>query len=79
MDSAHDRNTEMKGKRIEMHPATDAWMRGDRYGEIIGYGKAREYVNTFTGKRTMVKPYRVRLDKSQKIIRVHPENVSEVF
>jgi hypothetical protein len=27
------------GDRIEMHPATDVWMRGDRYGEIIRIGR----------------------------------------
>lgn len=26
------------GQRIELHPATDAWMRGDRYGEIRKVG-----------------------------------------
>lgn len=23
------------GQRVEIHPATDAWMMGDRYGEVI--------------------------------------------
>ena len=23
------------GKRVELHPATDAWMSGDRYGTIV--------------------------------------------
>ena len=23
------------GKRVEMHPATDDWMKGDRYGTIV--------------------------------------------
>jgi hypothetical protein len=23
------------GDRVELHPSTDAWMRGDRYGEIV--------------------------------------------
>jgi hypothetical protein len=27
------------GMRIELHPACDAWMMGDRYGEIIKLGK----------------------------------------
>jgi hypothetical protein len=27
------------GDRIEMHPASDAWMRGDRYGEVLKVGK----------------------------------------
>lgn len=23
------------GMRVELHPATDSWMRGDRFGEIV--------------------------------------------
>ena len=23
------------GDRIELHPATDDWMRGDRFGEVV--------------------------------------------
>jgi hypothetical protein len=23
------------GRRVELHPATDAWMSGDRYGTIV--------------------------------------------
>jgi hypothetical protein len=26
------------GQRVELHPATDAWMAGDRYGEITKIG-----------------------------------------
>lgn len=25
-----------KGRRVQAHPATDAWMMGDRYGVIVG-------------------------------------------
>ena len=24
------------GDRVELHPATDLWMRGARYGEVVG-------------------------------------------
>lgn len=24
------------GERCQMHPATNAWMRGDRYGDVVG-------------------------------------------
>ena len=51
----------LPGQRIEMHPATDEWMMGDRYGEII------EITNN--GK------YRVLLDKSMKELIVHPRNI----
>lgn len=23
------------GTRVELHPVTDAWMRGNRYGEVV--------------------------------------------
>ena len=61
------------GKRIQMHPARSEWMQGDRFGEIIGLGRSREYVDTFTGKTEMVRPLRVKLDVSGRIVRVHPD------
>lgn len=67
-----------KGTRVELHPATSQWMMGDRYGEIVGYGRKRDYRNTFNGENTFVRPYRVKLDKSGKIIRLHPENVMAI-
>lgn len=24
-----------KGQRVQTHPATDAWMKGDRYGVVV--------------------------------------------
>ncbi len=42
------------GRRVELHPATDRWMMGDRYGEIVKVG--REYLY-------------VKLDKSGKTIK----------
>ena len=50
------------GDRIEMHPATDHWMRGDRYGEV-------RYVFASTGIVL------VALDKSMKVLTVHPMNI----
>lgn len=29
------------GHRVELHPGTDAWMRGDRYGEVIGFARSK--------------------------------------
>lgn len=63
------------GDRVELHPGTDDWMRGDRYGTVVGFGRSREYVDTFTKKRSSVRPVRVQLDKSGKVKRFHPENV----
>jgi hypothetical protein len=27
------------GQRIKIHPATDAWMQGDRYGVVVKVGR----------------------------------------
>ena len=51
------------GKRVELSPATDAWMRGDRYGEVVGV--TAKYV-------------RVKLDKSGQTVRLHPDNIGSV-
>ena len=42
------------GQRVELHPATDAWMMGDRYGEVVKI--TRQYVH-------------VKMDRSGKIRR----------
>ena len=26
---------ELQGRRVQLHPATDAWMHGDKYGQVI--------------------------------------------
>lgn len=46
------------GYRVEMHPATDLWMQGDRYGDVIGFNSAK-------GKPTKA---RVRLDRSKRTV-----------
>ena len=43
--------------RVEIHPATDAWMMGDRYGEVIKIG--RKYLH-------------VKMDRSNKVRRLTP-------
>jgi hypothetical protein len=48
------------GDRVELHPATDLWMRGERYGEITGIG---------------TKYARIKLDKSEKTVSITPRNV----
>jgi len=66
------------GRRCQLHAATSAWMQGDRYGEVVGIGRARPYVHT-TGNgshvTTIERPLRVKLDKSGRVLRFHPENV----
>jgi len=59
------------GTRVEMHPATDEWMRGDRFGTV-------ERVERTV--RLAGDPQRVfvRMDRSGRLIRFHPDNVTEV-
>ena len=47
--------------RVQLHPATDAWMRGDRYGVIVKLG--RKYVH-------------VRMDRSGKTRKITPDLLS---
>lgn len=30
--------------RVELHPGTDAWMSGDRYGDIVSLGRKYAHV-----------------------------------
>lgn len=49
------------GDRVELHPATDAWMMGDRYGEVVKIG--RFYLH-------------IKMDRSGKVRKVVPENMT---
>ncbi len=40
-----------KGVRVQLHPATDAWMQGDKYGEVLEVDRPEDRI-------------RLRLDKS---------------
>lgn len=51
------------GDRVELHPATDHWMRGDRYGTVQAV------------PGIMI---RVKLDKSGKTFPLHSDNLSLV-
>ena len=64
-----------KGTRVVLHPATDAWMQGDRYGVIVGFGHSRLYVNTYTREETTARPYLVKMDRSGRRLRMHPDDV----
>lgn len=48
------------GQRVQAHPATDTWMRGDRYGTVERVG--RLYI-------------RVRMDRSGHLKRFTPDNL----
>ena len=52
-----------QGRRVELHPATDAWMMGDRYGEVVDVG--RKYLW-------------VKMDRSGKTRKCLPWMVNEI-
>lgn len=52
------------GQRVELHPATDRWMRGDRFGEITLVGPEVVYIL---------------MDKSGRTQRFYPHNVGEIL
>jgi hypothetical protein len=54
------------GMRVEIPPHLDAWMRGDRYGEIVSTMKTKP---SFA---------RVKLDKSGKVVAVHMDYLTPV-
>lgn len=53
------------GTRVELHPATNAWMKGDRYGEVLGEGKNQSII-------------RVKMDKSGKTLSVLHANILRI-
>ena len=53
------------GTRVQLHPATDWWARGARYGEVRGY--------TASGN------VRVVLDRTGQTAVLHPSNVCELI
>lgn len=62
------------GDRVQLHAATDEWMQGDRYGDVVGRGKARQYRDR-TGQVSMVRPILVKLDRSGRTRRFHPDHL----
>ena len=66
------------GQRVSIHPAHDAWMQGDRYGEVVGDGRAREYRDRFTGEVAKARPYLVKMDRSRRTLRMHHSHVERV-
>ncbi len=52
-----------KGQRIQLHPATDQWMQGQRYAEVTKVGRKVITIKTDAGH----------------VYRVPPEHVSEIL
>lgn len=51
------------GDRVEMHPATDLWMRGARFGNVVKVGRTRVHV---------------KLDKLPRPVEVAPSDLQHV-
>lgn len=57
------------GQRVQAHPATDTWMRGDRFGVVVAVGLKRLQVKMDrSGRRVNFRPANlVHLDGSEII------------
>lgn len=51
------------GQRVELHPGLDAWMRGDKYGEIAKIGSEKIHV---------------KMDKSHRTLRIAPDRLTVI-
>lgn len=52
-------------QRVQLSPATDWWMRGDRYGTILGIDKRPSSGPVIT----------IELDRSGRKIRLRPDDI----
>lgn len=52
------------GDRVQLHPATDAWMMGDRFGTVVKIGR---------------KLVHVLMVRSGKVRRVAPGNICDIY
>ena len=66
------------GKRVQLHPATDRWMRGDKYGEIVAVStRSRSYLDPRDPRNGHT--FTVLMDRSGQRIKVAEGNIVEVF
>jgi hypothetical protein len=56
------------GQRVQLAPHLDAWMMGDRYGEIV----------TLPVRRTPHNRVGVKMDRSGRVRKVRPDNLTPV-
>ena len=54
-------------ERVQIPAYTDAWMKGDRYGEIVKVVRSKKLRNRFGDLQEVAS---VKLDKSGKTVRV---------
>ena len=55
--TGYDGNTYTIGDRVELHPGTDLWMRGARFGEVIAMNsphnaRVRVKLDAFPNRKT---------------------------
>ena len=66
------------GMRAELHPATDAWMQGDRYGDIVSVSKrARSFLDPYDPRNGHT--FRIHMDRSGRTLRVSERNIARIF
>lgn len=64
------------GKRVQLHPATDAWMMGDRFGTIVSVSRrSRSYLDPRDPRNG--RSFRVKMDRSARTLRVSESNIGE--
>ena len=63
------------GTRVQLHPGTDTWMQGDRFGVIVR-ALRRQSRNRVVEAGTN---YVVTLDKSGRDVRLHSTLIYEVI
>ncbi len=69
-----DTNGALTRQRVELHPGTDRWMRGDRLGEVVGRRRSNVIEE---GQDEPGWVYWVKMDVSGQTIRVHEENIGK--
>jgi hypothetical protein len=65
------------GKRVELHPATDAWMSGDRYGTIVK--TTMRTADLIAPRDSALVFVTVKLDKSGRTRRFHESNILNIW
>lgn len=65
------------GRRVELHPSTDQWMRGDRYGEIVR--TTISTANRLDPRDSAHVFVTVRLDRSGRTLRFHESHILHIL
>jgi hypothetical protein len=55
-------------QRVQLHPATDRWMMGDRFGEVLNVVRSKRYGH-----------YVVVLTDRGSLLRLQPRDIGEIL